>query len=79
MEIQEKRLYTVGQAAELLSRSPESVRRMIRKGYLPGRNIGRRLYVLGADLLTAGTKPAPRDNRVVLKPLGHELPQNRNQ
>ena len=54
MEIEGNRLYTVKQVAEILTRSPESVRRLIRKGELPARNIGRRLYVLGSDLLAAG-------------------------
>lgn len=60
MEIEPNRLYTVGQVAEHLSRSSESVRRLVRLGYLPGRKIGRQVYILGADLLSAGTQPRHR-------------------
>lgn len=54
MEIEPRRLYTVEQVAVILSRSKESVRRLVRAKQIKGRNIGRRVYVLGADLLTAG-------------------------
>lgn len=59
MEIEGKRLYTVGEAAVLLSRTGESIRRLVRLGHLRGRSIGRRVYILGDDLLTAGQETVP--------------------
>jgi hypothetical protein len=64
MTIEDKALYTVPQVAELLSRSEESIRRLLRKGELKGRHIGRRWYVRGSDLLSAGLEaeePKPPD------------------
>jgi hypothetical protein len=58
---------------------------MLSRGELKGRHIGRRWYVLGSDLLMAGTEPEavpvpepvqveePKKKR---RPLGHELKAN---
>jgi len=51
MAIEEKKLYTVQQAAVELRRTQASVRRLIRLEHIPTRSEGRRLYILGSDLL----------------------------
>jgi hypothetical protein len=64
--IEEKAVYTVEQVAELLSRSEESIRRLLRKGELKGFHLGRRWYVRGESLLSLGSEveePKPRDKR----------------
>jgi len=58
--IEPNRLYRVEQVGEILGLNAGSVRRLIRKGGLVGRHIGRRWFVLGSDLLKAGvTEPEP--------------------
>lgn len=47
-------LLRVEQVAAILGLEADSVRRLIRRGELPARHIGRRWYVTGEDLLKAG-------------------------
>jgi len=56
-EILADKLYTVEEVAELLGGlHRRTVWRMLSRGELPGRKIGRRWYVRGSDLLAAGTE-----------------------
>jgi excisionase family DNA binding protein len=77
----ESRLYTVEQVSAHLAVSRRTVWRLLESGELPGRHIGRRWYMLGADLLKAGTDAEPEPEPIpALEPtkpkrkrLGHEL------
>jgi len=71
-EILADKLYTVEEVGALLGGvHRRTVWRMLRKGVLKGRHIGRRWYVLGRDILAAGTEPQAEepkaDKRVVLR------------
>jgi len=58
--IEPNRLYRVEQVGEILGLNPGSVRRLIRRGEIRGRHVGRRWFVLGSDLLRVGTQePEP--------------------
>jgi len=51
-------LYDVDELAVILNVTPDAIRRQIRRGVLPGRKVGRKLYVVGAELLrAAGWRP----------------------
>ena len=49
--IEAERLYTLDEAAELLHISRRSIQRHTRSGALPAKRLGRRVYILGRDLL----------------------------
>jgi excisionase family DNA binding protein len=46
-------LLTVEQAAERLQMHPDTVRRLLREGQLPGRKVGARQWRVSADALKA--------------------------
>jgi len=50
-DITPQQVLTVEHVAELLGLNPETVRRLLNKGELPGKRIGRRWYVRRAALL----------------------------
>lgn len=54
VDIPDGALLKVEQVAVILGLDVGSVRRLIRRGVIPARHIGRRLYVLGADLKRVG-------------------------
>lgn len=59
-EITPRQVLTVEGVAELLGLNPETVRRLLNKGELPGKRIGRRWYVRRVELeamLTAERDP----------------------
>ena len=76
------KLYTVEEiGAHLGGVSRRTVWRLLESGDLKGRHIGRRWYVLGSDLLNAGTDAKSDPVQVEeperkRRPLGHELVRN---
>lgn len=51
-------LYDVDSLAVILGLSADAVRRLIRKGVIPARHIGRKWYAVGSELLrVAGQGP----------------------
>lgn len=60
MGIDANRLYNYEEAAELLGISRRTLQKHIREGRLPARQLGRRVYITGADLLTLPAYQPPR-------------------
>ena len=54
MEVQPMRLYKLEEVAEILGLHIASVQRLCRTGKLRSKQVGRRYYVLGRDLLPEG-------------------------
>ncbi|WP_068549222.1 helix-turn-helix domain-containing protein [Thermosulfidibacter takaii] len=50
-QIHSKRLYECKEVAKIMGKSPSYVRHLCWTGKLPTKKIGRRRYILGADLL----------------------------
>jgi len=62
MAIEKTKIYTVRQAALELGKSEASVRRLLRQRQIPSRSEGRRLFILGSDLLRLGrVRPKPTE------------------
>lgn len=62
IEYQGEQLFDVKEIAETLHMHPEAVRRNLRKGAIPSRKIGQKVYVSAADF-SEYIKGEPRQKR----------------
>jgi excisionase family DNA binding protein len=53
MEIEENRVYTFDEVLEILKLSPVTLRRLVRKGDIPAKKLGKQYRFLGAELIKA--------------------------
>jgi DNA binding domain, excisionase family len=72
MRIERDALYSLQELAEMTGLSLRTLQRLVGSGALPARKLGRRVYVVGADLLDhlpsseAGEPEKPKKRRGLL-------------